>query len=63
MTVLVISDSYTPGAIALTRTGISFKANSVANIFVKCEAADFDVLYANCPHLGDSTYTRYVYDT
>jgi hypothetical protein len=41
---LVISDSYTPGAMALTRTLRPFSANSVANIFVKCPAAAFELL-------------------
>lgn len=43
----VISDSYTPGATALTRMGIFLSANSVANILVRCVAAAFVVLYAN----------------
>jgi hypothetical protein len=40
----VISDAYTPGATALTRTGILFNANSVAIIFVRCDAAALALL-------------------
>ena len=43
----VISDSYTPGAIELTRTGMRLRANSVANILVRWVAAAFELLYAN----------------
>lgn len=43
----VISDSHTPGATAQTRTGTFFSANSVAIIFVRCDAAALALLYAN----------------
>jgi hypothetical protein len=43
----VISDAYTPGAIALTRTRAPLSANSVASIFVRCDAAALALLYAN----------------
>lgn len=40
----VISDAYTPGAMAFTRIGIPLSANSVSSIFVRCEAAAFALL-------------------
>ena len=56
----VISDSYTPGAIELTRTGMRLRANSVANILVRWVAAAFELLYANySSKLSDRQSTRF----
>ena len=44
----VISEAYTPGAMALTLTGTFFRANSVESNLVKWEAAALALLYANC---------------
>ena len=43
----VISDAYGPGAMAFTRTGMFFSANSVAIILVRCDRAALALLYAN----------------
>lgn len=43
----VSSDSNTPGAMPHTRTGNFFSANSVDSIFVRCDAAALELLYAN----------------
>ena len=55
-----ISDSYTPGAIAHTRTGTFFKANSVARSLVRWDAAALEELYPNYtqPNVSVNTDTE-----
>ena len=43
----VISDANRPGAIEFTRTGMPFRAISVASVLVRWVAAAFEPLYAN----------------
>ena len=43
----VISDANRPGAIGFTRTGMPFRAISVASILVRWDVAAFELLYAN----------------